>query len=258
MLLCPGAATSRWLGFGADVVDELGVRLISVDRPGLGRSDPAPGRTLGDFAEDVRHLAMVEAWAGLTVVGFSQGAPFALACAALGVADAVAVVSGTDELAAPDFAELLPPEVRNMVDAVTSDPASAEASFAAFGDPHTMWELNTRDLAAVDQQVYGSDEFEAAFRRALDEGFSQGADGYARDTVLATGRWPFALGDIAVPVSLWYGAADTSPTHSPDFGATLAQRIPSAQRNLVPDAGGALLWSHAEPILRTLLSPAYV
>ncbi|RLK24959.1 hypothetical protein DER29_2923 [Micromonospora sp. M71_S20] len=45
VLLCPGAATSRWLGFGADVVDALGVRLVSVDRPGLGSSTPAPGRT---------------------------------------------------------------------------------------------------------------------------------------------------------------------------------------------------------------------
>ncbi|MGI5526577.1 alpha/beta fold hydrolase [Streptomyces syringium] len=43
VLLCPGGATSRWLGFGADAVDALGVRLVSVDRPGLGASDPAPG-----------------------------------------------------------------------------------------------------------------------------------------------------------------------------------------------------------------------
>src|SRR5215208_5647003 len=57
VLLCPGAATSRWLGFGAGVVDALGVRLVSVDRPGLGASDAAPGRTLLDWAEDVRQLA---------------------------------------------------------------------------------------------------------------------------------------------------------------------------------------------------------
>ena len=43
VVLCPGAATSRWLGFGADAVEALGVRLVSIDRPGLGASDPAPG-----------------------------------------------------------------------------------------------------------------------------------------------------------------------------------------------------------------------
>lgn len=84
VLFCPGAATSRWLGFGSDVVDELGIRLISVDRPGLGASDPRPGRTLTDWARDVAAFAHARNLTGLSVVGFSQGAPFALACAAAG------------------------------------------------------------------------------------------------------------------------------------------------------------------------------
>lgn len=36
VLLIAGAATSRWLGVSAGVVESLGVRLISVDHPGLG------------------------------------------------------------------------------------------------------------------------------------------------------------------------------------------------------------------------------
>src|SRR5690348_8901714 len=57
VLFSPGAATSSSLGFVAGVVERLGVRLIAVDRPGLGGSDPAPGRTLLDTAADVRALA---------------------------------------------------------------------------------------------------------------------------------------------------------------------------------------------------------
>ena len=67
-------------------------------------------------------------------------------------------------------------------------------------------------------------------------------------------RWPFAPEDIEVPVHLWYGARDTSPVHSPDFGASLAERIPGAERHLEPGAGGALLWTHAERILRGVLA----
>lgn len=87
--------------------------------------------------------------------------------------------------------------------------------------------------------------FEAAYRRALGEGFAQGPAGYARDTVLAMGRWPFDLAMINVPVDIWYGEQDSS--HSPDNGATLTARIPDVRRHVVPGIGGAVLWTHAEP-----------
>lgn len=68
------------------------------------------------------------------------------------------------------------------------------------------------------------------------------------------GRWPFDLARIAVPVDIWYGERDTS--HSPDNGALLATRIPGADRRVVPDIGGAVLWTHAEPVLTSLLRKA--
>ncbi|MFC4900851.1 alpha/beta fold hydrolase [Streptosporangium amethystogenes subsp. fukuiense] len=250
VLLCPGAATSRRLGFGTDVVDELGVRLVSVDRPGLGASTPAPGRTFAGFAEDVRRLAELRGLGCPAVVGSSQGAPFALACAVEGVAAALAVVSGADEVAAPEFAEMLPAELRGLVDRAVHDPDGAEEFFAGFG-ADAMWDMVMAGSPASDLAVYRDLRFGAAYRRALDEGFAQGAAGYARDTVLAMGRWPFDLGRITVPVDVWYGEQDTG--HSPDRGATLAARIPGAVRHLVPEIGGAVLWTHAEPILRSLV-----
>ncbi|WSG05521.1 alpha/beta hydrolase [Micromonospora sp. NBC_01740] len=253
VLLCPGAATSRWLGFGADVVDALGVRLVSVDRPGLGSSTPAPGRTYADFAADIRDLVGLRGLACPAVVGNSQGAPFALACAEAGVAGALAIVAGADEVAAPEFAEALPAELRRLVDTTAVDPAGAEQIFAGF-DADAMWDMVTSGSPEADLAVYREPGFEAAYRRALHEGFAQGPAGYARDTVLAMGRWPFDLAEITVPVDVWYGEQDTS--HLPDNGATLAARIPGAVRHLVPGTGRAVLWTRAEPILRCLLGRA--
>ncbi|WOI60413.1 alpha/beta fold hydrolase [Streptomyces fradiae] len=253
VLLCPGAATSRWLGFGGDVVDRAGIRLVSVDRPGLGASDPSPGRTLTSWATDIRHLFGERALHAPSAVGFSQGAPFALALAAHGLVDAVAVVSGSDELAHPRFARSLPPRVREMVDGVASAPDAAEASFAGFGSADALWDLVVTTSAEADLAVYTDPVFRRSFRRALDEAFRQGPAGYARDTVLAMGRWPFEATGIDVPVDLWYGRGDTSPVHSPDLGESLGRLLPAATRRLVPDASGAMLWTHAEDILRFLL-----
>lgn len=58
-----------------------GCRLIGVDRPGYGLSDPAPERRLGDFARDVAALADHLGIARFAVLGVSGGAPYAAACA---------------------------------------------------------------------------------------------------------------------------------------------------------------------------------
>ena len=252
VLLCSPAATGRSLGFGGDVVDELEIRLIAVDRPGLGASEPAPGRTLDDWVRDVREFADAQELPGMAVVGASQGAPFALACAAAGIVTGVALVSGGDELASPALRDRLVPEVRKLVDTVATDPASAEVFFRGFS-ADAMWNMVLAMSGEGDRRVYTDPVFEQAYRRALAEGFSQGPDGYARDTVLAMSGWPFDPADIIVPVDLWYGEQDTSTVHSPDLGASLAQRIPAAQRHVLPDAGGALLWTHAGLVLRSLL-----
>ncbi|MER7485157.1 alpha/beta hydrolase [Streptomyces sp. NPDC126497] len=256
VLLCPGAATSRWLGFGGDTVDASGIRLISVDRPGLGVSDPAPGRTLTSWAADIGHLIQKRALRAPAVVGFSQGAPFALALAASGLVSGAAVVSGSDELAHPRFTSSLAPQVKSMVDAVAAGPEAAAASLADFASAETLWDLVITTSAEADRTVYTAPVFQCAFRRALDEAFSQGPEGYARDTVLAMSRWPFDLAGIGVPVDLWYGQQDTSPVHSPDLGGTLSRMIPSAARHVLPTAAGALLWTHAGAVLDTLLSHA--
>ncbi|WP_255207954.1 alpha/beta fold hydrolase [Myxococcus sp. AM009] len=253
VLLCPGAATSRWLGFGSAVLAETGVRLISVDRPGLGASTPMPRRSLLDWATDVRHLRLSRALNGLRVVGFSQGAPFALACAATQEVEAVALVSGGDELAHPAIRALLHPDVAKLVDLTATEPAQAEAFFAGMS-AQMMWDMVIGMSHEADRAVYTEPRFAEAYRRALDEAFSQGTAGYARDTVLAMSRWPFKPESISVPVELWYGALDTSPVHSPDHGQTLAARLPMARRRVEPEAGGALLWTHAEPILTSLLA----
>lgn len=257
VLLCPGAATSRRVGFGGDSIGRLGVRLIAVDRPGLGASDPAPDRTLLDWPEDVRRFAHARGLSGLSVVGFSQGAPFALACAAAGIVAAAAVVSGTDELAHPCFADALPPELRAIVDAVAADPEGAEASFAArIDNADVMWSMILSMSGEADRAFYADPPFERAYKRAVAEAFAQGPAGYARDTALTMARWPFDPAAIRVPVDLWYGQRDENPVHSPDRGASLARRIPTARHCVLPDAGGALLWTHAGAILRSLLDRA--
>jgi pimeloyl-ACP methyl ester carboxylesterase len=253
VLLCPGAGTSRWLGLDAAAVRDLGVRLISVDRPGLGGSDPAPDRTLSSWAADVAEFARARELERLRAVGFSQGAPFALACARAGVVEAVAVVAGTDELAAPEVRNRLLPDVQQLVALTAADAEAAREAFRGVASAEALRQLVSATSSDVDRVVYDEPAFAAAFRRALDEAFVQGVDGYLTDTLLAMARWPFDPGAITVRVDLWYGRLDASPVHSPDHGTTLHRRIPGSRHHLLDDEGAALLWTRTGEVLGSLL-----
>jgi pimeloyl-ACP methyl ester carboxylesterase len=252
VLFCTGAAMSGSLGFGTDALADLGMRLLAIDRPGLGASTPHPGKTFASWVEDVRQLLTAHGLRDVTAVGFSQGAPFALALAGRGLVKAVAIVSGQDDLAWPSFAPRLHPDVAAMVRAARQDPTGFEQSFSKMATWDGLWQLIIGMSGERDRTLYLGEPFGPAYQRALREGFSQGAQGYARDLVNALGPWLVEPEHINVPVDLWYGGADTSTVHSPDFGATLATRFPRVTHTLEPQEGGSILWTRARDILAGL------
>jgi pimeloyl-ACP methyl ester carboxylesterase len=254
VLFCPGAGMSGSLGFGAAEAAELGLRLMAIDRPGLGRSDPHPAKTLSSWADDGAELIRARGLGTPLAAAFSQGAPFALALAGRGLVAAVAIVAGQDELAHPRIRPLLHPDVAGMLATVERDAAGFEQHVARTATAEWLWGLIAGMSGEVDRALYERADFAHAYRRALAEGFAQGADGYARDLVNALGPWPVRPEDVAVPVDLWYGALDTSTVHSPDFGTTMAERLPRATHTVDPDAGGSILWTRARDILTRLRS----
>jgi pimeloyl-ACP methyl ester carboxylesterase len=248
VLFFSGAGMGRRLGFGSHLVERLGIRLIAVDRPGVGASDPSPDRTLTDWAADVRRFVTVEALADPVAVAFSMGGPFGLACAAAGVVGRLALVSAQDDFAHDPTMALLPADVAGLVRATVADPSSTEHGFAD-ADAASLQAMVLSTASEADRRCYADEPFASRYAAALGDGFAPGAAGYARDLALAAGRWPFEVEDIDVPVDLWYGAEDASPVHSPDLGATLARRLPDARRHVVADVGSSVLWLEAEAIL---------
>lgn len=254
VLFCTGAGMSGSLGFGADALAELGLRLIAIDRPGLGRSDPHPEKTLGSWVGDVRELIRAHDLRDPLCVAFSQGAPFGFALAGAGLVRALAVVAGQDQLDHPPLRPLLHPDVAGMLAAVQADPAGFERHVAAIASAEWLWTLIVETSDERDAELYRADVFGPAYRRAVEEGFSQGAEGYARDLVNALGPWTVQPEDVEIPVDLWYGARDTSRTHSPDHGATLASRLRTPSHVVDPEAGGSILWTRSHDILAKLKS----
>ncbi|HWC87831.1 MAG TPA: alpha/beta hydrolase, partial [Solirubrobacteraceae bacterium] len=73
VLFAPGVAAGA----------ERGLFHVGYSRPGYGRSDRRPGRTVADCAPDVAAIADELGFERFFTVGWSGGGPHALACAAL-------------------------------------------------------------------------------------------------------------------------------------------------------------------------------
>lgn len=245
---------SGWLGFGTSYLPDLGLKLIAIDRPGLGSSDPHPNKTLSSWVDDTREFIQFNNLHNVLAVGFSQGAPFAFALAAQNLVQAIAIVSGQDELAHPRLRPLLHPDVEGMIAAVQKDAVGFERHFSQIVTPEVLWQLIIGMSGERDRLLYESDTFSKAYQRALQEGFAQGAQGYARDLVNSLSIWTVKLENITITVDLWYGALDTSTVHSPDFGATLALRLPNVSHTVDSEEGGSILWTRAWDILAKLKS----
>ncbi len=258
VLFCTGAAMSSWLGFGVNELQNLGLRLIAIDRPGLGSSDPHINKTLSFWVEDIRNFIESQKLQNVLAVGFSQGAPFAFALAAQNLVKTLAIVSGQDELSHPNVLPLVHPDVKNMIAAIKEDAVGFEQHFSQMATTSGLWQLIIEMSVPQDRLLYENEAFSRAFRKALEEGFSQGARGYARDLVNALSPWHIKLEEISIPVDLWYGGLDTSTVHSPDFGATLANRLPFAERIFEPNEGGSILWTKSGEILSKLKSHLFI
>lgn len=237
---------------------DLGVRLISPDRPGIGRSTYQENRRLVDWPDDVAVLADTLGLDSFAVMGWSAGGPYAAACAALlpERVTSVALLSSAVPLDVFGTTRGLTSDDRLLLFLVRWAPWLASAllrvSIADASDVRLYQEIRRSfpapDRAALDRR--GSATQAVAFVR---ESMRQGTRGVLEDYRIFGAPFGFMLEGIRAPVQLWEGSEDhTGPVQYREF---LLQRIPDATLNLVPGEGHiSLLANQAPAILSALLA----
>jgi pimeloyl-ACP methyl ester carboxylesterase len=222
---------------------ERGVRIVSVERPGVGESTPHVYGKLVEFAADIEQLCDALGIERFGVASLSGGGPYALACAHEMPARvvAVAVLGGVAPAVGPDAARggasglirVFGPWMRRTRQPVGGLLRGLVRVLEPFADPAV--DLFARQMPSGDQRVFE----DAAVRRMFVEdillGSRRNMQAICLDVVLFGRHWGFELADIDVPVHLWYGDADIIvPLH---HGEHLAERIPGAQLRVRPGEG---------------------
>jgi pimeloyl-ACP methyl ester carboxylesterase len=200
-----------------DLCRQRGVRLLAPDRPGFGRSDLQPGRTLPDWPGDVTALADSLDIELFGVIGISNGGPYALACGAL-VPErltGLAVVSGMGPIHREGARQTLSTQVQLTFSLNAMSPLASEAvvwalAFGARFAPVLMASQMRLAAPPSDLAVLDRSEVIDALGREYAEAFHQGAEGLNQEIGLMRQRWGFALSTIGLPVHLFHGEQDAN------------------------------------------------
>jgi pimeloyl-ACP methyl ester carboxylesterase len=253
-----GWSSSRLLRHPDDAgTAALGVRLITVDRPGAGFSDFQPRRTLLDWGADVAALADSLRLDRFALVAHSGAGPHALAVARrLGDrVRRVAVVSGFAPVDGPGATDDLSKEMRQAVGLLRRLPFMAGLILRPLParyrrDPAAAFQSQFgRGLPESDRAALARLELGRIVYAAAAEAFWQGHRGAAHEMLLFLARpWGFSPEEISVPVSLWYGSADTVVPIG--MGRALARAIPKAELVEIPGAGHMAFLEKWADILR--------
>jgi pimeloyl-ACP methyl ester carboxylesterase len=239
VLLLHGTPGSRAFRPPTQLAKELGVRVVTYDRPGYGASDPRPGRTILDTGPDVAavldHLGLER----VALVGWSGGGAFACGAArALGPARIERLVlAGSpgplDEV--PGGWDALGEYRRPTAEMARQDPSRSARAIARHMEPYLENPvLFLGSGRGPDGEVTHDPAFRPMLEAQVTAALAQGTAGLAADLVALWLDWRFRLDEIAVPTTVFQGALDRD---NHEDARTYAARIPGARLVVWPDEG---------------------
>ena len=245
--------------FADEAARAAGVRVISLDRPGIGISPKRKRWTILEHAEDTAALADLLGIERFGVIGWSGGGPYALAAAHLvpdrllgvvcssgvGPIQTAADLQGLNSIDRLSYRLskrapwLLGAVLRSIAFLATVSPKLAVKSFE--GD------LSDSDKAALGRLQETPKQSMAFFVEA----FRKGSRGVVQDYQNLAGPFGFKLEDITIPVHFWQGDADKMVPVS-QFEA-MATRVPKAVRHFCPGEGHLLIYDHIAEMLKVAI-----
>jgi pimeloyl-ACP methyl ester carboxylesterase len=236
------------------------IRLIGIDRPGIGSSTSHQYDSVFAFADDLRTIADTLGIDKMEVIGLSGGGPYTLACAAAmpdrvvaaGVIGGVAPTTGSDAIAGGLMGSVglrVAPLLQ-----VAGGPIGMVASalirlIRPVGSPAV--DMYGRVSPEADRQLLARPEIKAMFLDDLLNGSRKQMAAPFADVVVFARDWGFRLDEVKVPVRWWHGDHD----HIVPFehGQHVVAKLPDVELYHLPGESHLAGLGRAEEILDTMV-----
>lgn len=259
VILMHAIAGSRHLRHPDDrILHEYGMRLIIPERPGIGDSDPLPGRRVRDWPKDVAALADHLELQRFVVLGYSgAGTPYAFAtaqslsdrvCGLFLVGAAPPIEQFKDlkmfsdqsrmpMLVARYSPNLLPPLLRVGVRSIKKN-------------VYRYIEQAMLHVPESDRRVFDDPVMRENYARGLLASVKYGEQYLVSEALLVTHGWSADNLTFSIPVEFFHGDADSHVAL--DGARRLVERIPGARLHVIEGAGHFLIYSHWRELLHAI------
>jgi pimeloyl-ACP methyl ester carboxylesterase len=245
----------------ADQATALGVRVIALDRPGIGRSDPKSGDRLLDWPADVAAAADALNIGRFAVQGMSAGGPYALACAH-SIPQRLTACALVSTVPPPEIARRSGPHVRRLTWwAAHRFPNYLRRRLKEFRpDVPPNEEMVTRRMARVAQWLGGEDErlmhipqMRDILARTMMETGRHGAAANNDEIARLVRPWGFDVRKIRLEkILIWHGEQDRIMPVGP--ARALARKLAGSTPIFFPDEGHfSVLVNRAGELLSALV-----
>lgn len=244
VFFCHGWPSSRTMAeLADDAARDLGVRIISPDRPGIRDSPFQANRRLIDWPPFLNEIADRLGIERYRILGISGGAPYAYASGWMTPerVEKIAVVSGAPPLEGLEDLDGLLPIHRKMLTLRGKNRRLLKLlfhlarPFVALRMPLRLRPLLLKFLQPCDANVLReSRKFDICFDSAR-HAWHSSALGVMTDAEIYATAWGFPLEEVRVPVALWHGTKDR--TFAPSLAENVAARLPNCEFHLIEGAG---------------------
>lgn len=193
-----------------------GLRIVGLDRPGIGSSTPYVYGSFREFTKDLEIVADSLGIGEMAVVGLSGGGPYTLAAAdhlpdrvrAAGVLGGVAPTRGPDAIAGGlvGLGARLAPLISVGRIPIGIGLTQTVRLIKPFASP--IIDLYGRLSPAGDRNLLARPEFKAMFLDDLLNGSRKQFSAPFSDIMLFSKEWDFRLRDVQAAVKWWHGDSD--------------------------------------------------
>lgn len=244
-----------------EIAKKKSVRLIVLDRPGYGASDPNPDASFVNWSKDLVELADHLKIEKFSLTGYVMGGMYVLACAheiPERIKRVASISNGVMPESPSDYKEFIP-FYRMNIRLAKYMPKAYELISSIFikgalSDPDSFIKQMSENLNSADKEIMNSLNFKNELVTSLKEAFLQGGKASSREMIYFTHDWAFKTSNIKVPVDIWQGTDDC---HVPRvLGERFAEQIKDANLFTKEGQGHYLFFTHWEEILDELLVDA--